>query len=408
MDMSYANNTSGVDRYMGTLLKGLEKYPFIHVYWIHLRHDSSVLFHSEQKTSSYTKITIPLPQQFNEIIAQKFWINRYNEQVYRIIQHLFVGKRNCIIHIHTLNLIDLSVFIRTKIKCKIITHLHCIPWKGHYNSNIILFNKLYSIAYEKMEQVPNRNKFVTNHSEVQSYTDTDHIICVTCCAKNFLKEVMIVPDNKISVIPNGIDDLRGKTEKKENKNSQIFQLLYVGILSASKGLRYILDAIRKVQQRGYKVSLTIAGKVTQSQAVSIKMENKDLSLNILGRISFDELKKYYARSDAGIIASLQEQSSYVAIEMAMFGLPIITTAVDGLDEMFTDNLDALKVSTCFSPMKGLSVNVDQMEKKIISLIESESLRKRLSHNTRQLYENKFTLERMMRQTVDIYQIVGEG
>lgn len=408
MDMSHAGNTSGVDRYMGTLLKGLRDCPFIRVYWIHLRHDPFILFHSKEQTPSYTKITIPLPQQFNEIIAQKFWINKYNEQVYRIIRYLFENKKDIIIHIHTLNLIDLAIFIRTKTGCKIITHLHCIPWKGLYNSNIQKFNELFNLIYIKKEQVADKDKFVTNHSEIQSYTDANRIICVTHCAKDFLKNSIAIPSDKISVIPNGMGDFREKSERTENRNSRIFQLLYVGVLSPSKGLKYILDAMRKVQQRGYRVSLAIAGKVSPLQAENIKAGNKDLSLNILDRIPFDKLKEYYARSDAGIIASLQEQSSYVAIEMAMFGLPVITTAVDGLDEMFTDNLNALKVDTCFSTIRGLSVNTQQMSEKIIALIEDRSLRIQLGQNARQLYENKFTLERMIKQTVEVYQKMTGG
>ncbi|SFL33252.1 glycosyltransferase family 4 protein [Proteiniphilum acetatigenes] len=403
MDMSHAGNTSGVDRYMGTLLKGLRDFPFIRVYWIHLRHDPFILFHSKEQTPSYTKITIPLPQQFNEIIGQKFWINKYNEQVYRIIGYLFENKKDIIIHIHTLNLIDLAIFIRTITGCKIITHLHCIPWKGLYNNNIRKFNELFNLIYIKKEQVADKDKFVTNHSEIQSYTDADRIICVTHCAKDFLKNSMAIPSDKISVIPNGMGDFRERSERRENRDCRIFQLFYVGVLSPGKGLKYILDAMRKVQQRGYQVSLTIAGKVSPLQAENIKVVNKDLSLNILGRIPFNKLKEYYARSDAGIIASLQEQSSYVAIEMAMFGLPVITTAVDGLDEMFTDNLNALKVDTCFSTVRGLSVNTGQMSDEIIELIEDKSLRTRLSRNVRQLYENRFTLERMMKQTLEVYQ-----
>ena len=408
MDMSHADNTSGVDRYMGILLEGLGKYPFIRVYWIHLRHDPSILFYNEEQTPFYTKITIPLPQQFNEIISQKFWINRYNEQVYRITRHLFERKRNCVIHIHTLNLIDLAVYIRKKIKCTIITHLHCIPWKGLYNSDMRRFNELYRVVNEKSGQIPDRGMFATNHSEIQSYADADHIICVTRCAKDFLVKAMAIPQNKITVIPNGISDYREENGRTENTTNPVFQLLYVGVLPTSKGLRYILYAMRTVQQKGYKVSLTVAGKVSPVQATKIKTENKDLSLDILGSVPFGVLKDYYARSDTGIIASLQEQSSYVAIEMAMSGLPVITTAVDGLDEMFTDNVNALKVNTTFSKVSGLSVDTGEMSEKIITLIEDKMLRMQLGRNARQLYENELTLERMMKQTVKVYKEMAGG
>ena len=219
---------------------------------------------------------------------------------------------------------------------------------------------------------------------------------------------MAIPQNKITVIPNGISDYREENGRTENTTNPVFQLLYVGVLSASKGLRYILYAMRKVQQKGYKVSLTVAGKVSPVQATKIKTENKDLSLDILGRVPFGVLKDYYARSDTGIIASLQEQSSYVAIEMAMSGLPVITTAVDGLDEMFTDNVNALKVNTTFSKVSGLSVDTGEMSEKIITLIEDKMLRMQLGRNARQLYENELTLERMMKQTVKVYKEMAGG
>ena len=92
----------------------------------------------------------------------------------------------------------------------------------------------------------------------------------------------------------------------------------------------------------------------------------------------------------------------------MSGLPVITTAVDGLDEMFTDNVNALKVNTTFSKVSGLSVDTGEMSEKIITLIEDKMLRMQLGRNARQLYENELTLERMMKQTVKVYKEMAGG
>ncbi|MEA5046943.1 MAG: hypothetical protein VB075_20550 [Petrimonas sp.] len=160
IDMSHASNTSGVDRHVSTLISGLQDVANIQVYWIHLRNDGTLLFPKEEKIGHYVKYSIPLPQQYNTIIAERFWIRKYNEQVYRLIKHLFEGKENCIIHLHTLNLIDLAVYIRELTGCKIITHLHCIPWKGLYNSNKKRFNRLYELTYT------NKNKAEKPNSEI--------------------------------------------------------------------------------------------------------------------------------------------------------------------------------------------------------------------------------------------------
>ena len=428
IDMSHADNTSGVDRHISMLLKGLKAYPFIRVHWIHLLHGGEILFYREEYHESYTKMTIPLPQQFNEIIVERFWIRQYNEQVFRLTEHLFKGKKNCILHLHTLNLIDLAVFIREQIPCKIIMHLHCIPWKEYYNSNKRKFNELYRQVYVNEESEINSADFITNNCELQSYTDADHIVSGTRCAVDFLGKVMKKSDENVSVIPNGIgcgldpqspqithnlqshaSNGNGEITGQARNDAGEFKLLYVGVLSKSKGLDYILKAMRKVKLQGYNLSLTVAGTATPPLVKKLKDENHDLSLHFLGRVPFDELKKHYCESDAGIIASLQEQSSYVGVEMAMFGLPVITTAVDGLDEIFTDNVNALKVNTRFSGVFGLSADVDMMAEKIISLVTDKELRAKLSKNARALYEKELTLQRMMQQTINVYQkVIGES
>ena len=244
----------------------------------------------------------------------------------------------------------------------------------------------------------------TNNCELQSYTDSDHVICVTRCGMEFLKDTMKVT-TPISVIPNGMNDYNDGVATDRDTGTAVFRLLYVGVLSESKGLKYILKAMRIAVQKGYSISLTIVGTASAALAKRIECENKDLHLKLLGRIPFEELKEYYRESDAGVIASIQEQSSYVAVEMVMFGLPVITTAVDGLDEMFTHGVNALKVNTHFSKVFGLSVDVDKMAERIIALIENKELRRILGRNARALYQKDFTLERMMTQTVDVYQKV---
>ncbi|WP_289415493.1 glycosyltransferase family 4 protein, partial [Bacteroides acidifaciens] len=119
-------------------------------------------------------------------------------------------------------------------------------------------------------------------------------------------------------------------------------------------------------------------------------------------LPFDKLKEVYQNSDIGVIASLQEQASYVALEMSMFGLAVITTAVDGLDEMFTDGVTALKVGVTFSAEDGLKVDVKMLEDKLIELIEDKKKRHRLGYNARRMYLEKLTLEQMTERTVSIY------
>jgi glycosyltransferase involved in cell wall biosynthesis len=402
-DISNSHNTSGVNRYITTLLNGLKNYSFIHICRIQFIQNAPILFHKEEINENYTNVTIPYPQQSNEIISERYWFQKYSEQVFFITQHLFKNKTNCIIHIHTLNLIAFASYIKTQIPCTIITHLHCIPWKNLYNNNKKKFNKLYVSSYLE-DRVPlDKNNFFSNNCEWESYTAPDRIISVTDSGKNFLQKTMKISGENITIIPNGINDWGSDNHLKKFKlPSNTFQCLFVGVLTESKGIFFILKALRQVQSKGYKVILNMAGKYNPSIQKQIVEEYGDLQINLLGRIPFEELQQYYKESDIGIIASLQEQCSYAAIEMAMFGLPIVTTAVDGLDEMFTDGVNALKVSTLFSKVFGLRVDTDMLADKIITLIENDELRRQLGQNARKLYKERFNLDRMMQQTVDVY------
>lgn len=87
----------------------------------------------------------------------------------------------------------------------------------------------------------------------------------------------------------------------------------------------------------------------------------------------------------------------------MFSLPIITTAVDGLDEIFTDNINALKVDLYFDSLTGLTVDVAMMAEKLSLLIEDNDLRAKLSRNVRLLFEAKLDVQNMIKKTVAIYQ-----
>lgn len=404
VDISHASNTSGVDRHVSTLIGGLRNYAHIRVHWIHLTDDKKLQFPQEESIDHYVKISVPLPQYYNTIIAERFWIRKYNEQVYRLTKHLFEGKENCIIHLHTLNLIDLAVYIREQEHCKIITHLHCIPWKGLYNSDKKKFNRLYQLTYADTGQKTTPEMYVTNNCELQSYSEPDALICVTNCAVDFLKNCIRNYSVNLRVVTNGIGDCCQPSFKREEKiPQQKFQCLYVGVLSESKGIEYILKALRIVQKQGYQVTLSIAGTCNSIFQERIKRDYYDLEIEFKGRIPFDELKTLYRESDIGIIASLQEQASYVAIEMAMFGLPIVTTAVDGLDEIFTDELNALKVNTIFSPVFGLSVDVEQMANQLMRLICDANLRMKLGENARKLYEQELNLDLMLNKTVKVYE-----
>lgn len=412
MDMTQSTNTSGVDRYLQNLVKGLADSPNIHVVWIRFMESNRQVFvKKEVVESGIRRVTIPLPRFVSGILEDMYWIRQYDERVFRIIADCLPNDRHWLIHLHTLNLIDLGIYLRDRLThCTVIMHMHCIPWKSLYNTNRRHFNALYDVYYNK--NIPQEKRkakpYMRLESEYRAYHDADHVVCVTQCAKDFLANWM-GRSERVHVIPNGFEDVPFHSHDVRTTNTRTgVHCLYVGVLSESKGLHYILEALEKLRIQGRRTTLTVCGSCPPTAEKTLKQMYRHLELDIRGLVTYDTLQQLYLSCDIGLIASLQEQSSMVAIEMMRHGLPIVTTAVDGLDEMFHDGVDSLKVHTCFSPVLGLSVDVDEMAEKIASLINSPSLRKRIGNGARHNYEKRFTLSRMLEDTLKIYHIIANN
>ena len=165
----------------------------------------------------------------------------------------------------------------------------------------------------------------------------------------------------------------------------------------------LLNALQKVYLRGRKVKLELAGDCSFSINNRIYLKYKELDVDFLGNISYKKLSILYSSCSLGIVPSLHEQCSYVAIEMSMFGMPMIVSDVDALSEMFEDEVNALKIPLVFDEDFGLELDEEKLTDAIIRLIDDKVLRQKLSENAIKNYREKFTLDNMIENTINVYE-----
>lgn len=403
LNMSYEDNISGVNRYLDILIKGLLKHKNINLCYINFISGNNYLFPNKNNLKKeYLYYEIPLPISIKEILIEPYWMKKYSKQVFKYIAPILDKENRNILHIHTINLIDFALYIKSKVPCVIITHLHCIPWKNYYNTDRKCFNRLYKeieIEKRKESQV---NGVISLQCEMRAYINSDHIICVTKCAHKFIMNLLPeINKSKISVIYNGIYE--NIQSSKVDKDTKKFSFLYVGTLTESKGLKFILDAMKILKNKELSPKLIVAGKYGKKQLEQIKSQYADLDIDLKGLLTYSELQKEYIKCHAGVIASLQEQCSYAAIEMMMHALPIIVTDIDGLHEMFNDNINALKIPVSFTITRGLEVNVPLMAEAMEKLMKDDILRNKISEKSRDNFEKNFSAPNMINQTILIYE-----
>lgn len=392
---------NGVARYVEMLCIGLpsDLYEIIVLKFVHY---NQIILPKRIVLDNYVEIIIPLPFNSKDIINNDYWRTEYNKVSAHIIEPYI--KRNGIIHIQTINLIDFAVYLRKMYNFKIVSHIHCIPWKYKYSLDRWQFNNIYKkLVIEELKDNEYNKKFIMK-DEYTISKESDAIINVTKNAVKYYKNYLDTPAKKLYCIYNGICDeinKQGKFCSSCKEPNGVARLLFVGSVTEEKGFPFILEALQIVKDKGYDFELRVAGKIDEKMRALVEKRYKNLNVKILGLVNYVELCSLYQSSHIGLISSLFEQCSYVALEMAMFGMPVVYSDIDELNEIF-DKETGMSVPVDFSLYSGLRVDVCVFADKITRLIESPSLRNQIGQNVRKRFEEEFELEKMINKTTEVY------
>ena len=193
--------------------------------------------------------------------------------------------------------------------------------------------------------------------------------------KNQLIEYLKIPEEKIRIIPYGVDHNLFKptldkidTRKKILEKFLIKESPYFLHISESnwarKNVLRLLEAFKKAKSSGIPHKLLIAGK---NDELIFKKAKSIPDVHMLGYVSDDDLTNFLQSSDALINPSIHEGFGLPMLEAMACGIPVITCNVFSPPEIVGDG--------------GLFVdprNVDDICSKILELSNSENLRENLA------------------------------
>lgn len=383
---------SGVVRYVEMLQEGLRHQEEIKVHLVSLDYDG--LFFTVEEVDGEIRANVPFRSESKTLYQELRWESKYYNVVADLLVPLFDGKGQLLWHTQELFLCELANILKKRLGGFVITHLHIIPWKFAIESDEHFFNKMYSQWLKKAY-----DQLGSNQQEKQAYLLSDKVVCVSNSAKNHVMSVYGVDPTKIAVVYNGLSNVNKSSRCERTEN---FTILFVGRISREKGIVCLLNALKIVQTKGFHFDLKLAGHCTREMESRIRSTYKDLKVHLLGKVSYEKLQVLYSECSVGVIPSLHEQCSYVAIEMSMFGMPMIVSDVDALSEMFEDEVNALKIPLDFDPDFGLKLDEEKFAASIIRLMNDSDLREKLSKNAVLNYNERFTLERMIENILKLY------
>jgi len=228
---------------------------------------------------------------------------------------------------------------------------------------------------------------------------------IVATSKSEAKELISfgIPENKIKIIPNGIEFPNINIKKKDKGT---INLLTVSRLTYKNNLEMAIKAFYEAYKRNNKLRYIIVGDVIPSRygkeekgykEMLIKL-CKDLGLQdkviFKGWLSGEELWKVYCNSDLFIWSSRYDNFAHALVEAAYFKLPIISTPV-GIVEELIGKEGGFIVS---------HENYKEMSERIIEIVENPKLMIEMGeHNHKQSLN--YSYERMVGEYYKLYKEV---
>ena len=170
-----------------------------------------------------------------------------------------------------------------------------------------------------------------------------HADVLVACSQGLRERAQrFLPSVPVDVIPNGVDLDRftpSPTWGRDRPKDQRARLLTVGRLSETKRVDLLIEAVEILAGSDCPVQLTIVGAGSQHGRISQMVRERSLgsSVHMTGRLGQECMPEVYREHDLLVSASFQEGMSNAMLEAMAAGLPIVTTACEGLDELIRDN-----------------------------------------------------------------------
>jgi glycosyltransferase involved in cell wall biosynthesis len=236
--------------------------------------------------------------------------------------------------------------------------------------------------------------------------DAARVIALTTSEAEECK-IMGVPDDKIEIVPNGIEldefehlPPKGQFRSRYALDESIKIILYLGRIHQIKGLDLLVKAFTRSIKEMDRVKLVITGPddgflgVLEKLVRELAIEEKVL---LTGPLHGEERLTAYVDADVYILPSFYEAFGLTVLEAMACGKPVIVTDRCGLADVVNNET-------------GLVVPYDEepLSQALIKLLSDEHLRQEFGASGKLLVREKFNWERITEQLERIYEQVLRG
>jgi glycosyltransferase involved in cell wall biosynthesis len=305
-------------------------------------------------------------------------------------------------------------FARQMMKEFDLIHMH--NYRSFQNSIIHHYARKFGVPYilqarGSLPRIMSKQALKLVYDVISGYSvlrDSAKVIALsTTEGKQY--EAFGVPEDKIEIIPNGINlseyfvlPPQGVFKKKFNIGKEKRIILHLGRIHKIKGIDFLIRSYAQlVRSKTYSnVILVIAGP---DDGYLRDVENMTSSLGLQDKVLFtgplygkDKLEAY-VDADVFVLPSRYEAFPNVVLELYACSRPVIASRIDFLRELITHG------KTGFLFEKG---NIRELTHYLQSILDNPNEGKRMGSEGRKLVEKQFSMERVMNKLEDLYEGVA--
>ncbi len=248
-----------------------------------------------------------------------------------------------------------------------MTFLAGISLKNTYNKPLVLH--VHSLEYDR---VGHKNVGWVYNIERFAMSKADKVISASDYTKGIIESIYGLSGNRIQTIYNAVT-IPDFEIAYDQKNDQIFKVLFAGRIDGNKGLEYFITIAAEVLRKSNNVEFIVVGRGEANvNFEEIKGFQKiESSFRYLGFVERESLFALYNQCDLLCMPSISEPFGLAAIEAAWVGLPVILSTKTGASEV-------LKRTP-----KASFLDTKRFADLILSIQQNSSLRKRIIANNKQ-------------------------
>ena len=186
--------------------------------------------------------------------------------------------------------------------------------------------------------------------------------------------------------PHGIPrrrEIRSASGEKYAKG-EYWDLLFAGKLGEKKGVFSLLRSLEALYQKGRKnfrlFMVGDNGNQEEKEAVFALAKTCNYPIYFLGRLDYSDLIPWYEFSDCFLLPSFFDAVPMTVIESLACGNKVVLTALEGLEDFFTENLPTAPIyfvelpprkNADEIPEEALPIFEERLEKQIALCMDSE-------------------------------------